>query len=579
MLVRLSLLVRMLLTLLGAAAMLLGLLPDRATMLPFDVKRQGQDYVIVPVMAGVDLPEGMALGDRVRFEALSRETRMALFGQSGLRLGTPVRIAYVHDGAPVERELQVQLQPPERRGLLAGLTIFWIYGVLLALGLLTLWRGRDLAAYGLSALGLGIVIRNGLQNLQLPLEASFWFGELSRVCIVGIAFPGLFVVAYQMSRDGIGARLRRLSAAGFGLMVAAELVLLTARDIAQVYGGWLPTPWLSMVPTYSTPLFLLWPLALLIFGYRKAGMAEKLRIRWLLWSTGMLAVTVLVAQLLGTDSMAMQLAVSMSQSLAFVGYLYAVLRTRLVDVAFIVDRALAYTATTTLVIGAFALLENWLQQAAVGNNASLLLQGGSTLLLALVLRRVHGAVEHWVDRLFFRRQHHATGVLRQLARDCAHVERREALLDLVVTEVERQLAVPGVAIYARDGEGYRRIAARGRELPARVDADDRAFVALRSDREQAVLAGLDSALGGGIAVALPGPGGLAGALVCEARAVEQFSPDERDVLVVLGRELGSALQALRNRQTERLLADLAQGRLPAQQAIERARQLLPDGST
>lgn len=119
-----------------------------------------------------------------------------------------------------------------------------------------------------------------------------------------------------------------------------------------------------------------------------------------------------------------------------------------------------------------------------------------------------------------------------------------------------------------------RVCHRGEAIyPERIDVDDRAFVAMRADREQIDLADVSSALGNeGYAFPMAVRGVLGGALVCGPRT-EEYTGDERKLLAELAHQVGSALHALRARDHEALVRELASGALGFAAARDRARDL------
>jgi hypothetical protein len=96
----------------------------------------------------------------------------------------------------------------------------------------------------------------------------------------------------------------------------------------------------------------------------------------------------------------------------------------------------------------------------------------------------------------------------------------------------------------------------------------RRFVALRSGAGEQALSDVRSALGdGGFAFPMFVAGRLQGALVCGERA-QQYTPDERQSLKTVAHEVGAALQSLKARESERVLEELARGKLSVRDVRE-----------
>ena len=572
------LLIRIVMSVFAVGSVVLMFWPGMSTTVPLPLHEIGAHNYVVTTDPHMPLPAGVQVGDRLQSAEQDRATRIALWTNGNPPVGTPLHLVLRRGDQRVDLTVHVVVDATGHGDATGRLITAVVVGSLLLLGLVTLWRGQDAAALGFCLFGLGLVCDSGLESPHYPLLVAFWLEMLHSAVLMLVALPGLFIAADALAGAGLRPRGRRLGRYAYAAAALGCWLLSTADHVVHIYLGWPESRLSATLLQLPIVLFIAWPLAVLALGYRRADAERRLRIRWVLWSTALLVLSVVVGQFGAyVPGTAVQIAVAVMQAASFCGFLYAVLRARLVDVSFVIDRALAYTVTTTIVIGAFALLENYVQQAAVGNSASLLLQGGTTLVLALVLRRIHETVEHWVDLLFFRRQRHVVAGLQQLARDCGYVEGYERLVDLVVGEVQRLVGGSGVAIYLRDGEVYRRAAAHGREFPPQVDRDDRALVAMRADGREAELQGRDSTLGdNGRLFVMAAHGVALGALACGARSGEQFAPDERAALGELARELAAAIYRLRSREQQRLLAAIAAGEMDAGTARQAARLVQAD---
>ncbi|MHB1897812.1 MAG: GAF domain-containing protein [Metallibacterium sp.] len=261
--------------------------------------------------------------------------------------------------------------------------------------------------------------------------------------------------------------------------------------------------------------------------------------------------------------------------IAMAGFLYAVLRHRVVDVSFVLNRALVYAATTSLVLGLFALLESLIERTTLGHDASLLLELAVPLGLGAALSTVHRRIEAVVERFFFRHQYRAEIALRRFAQECAFVTQPENLFDLTVDQIARHAGAPRVALYERTAEAYVCIRQQGEPaLPEQVTTDDLAFVGLRARNAELDLDDTQSQLGrDGYAFPLMLRGTLLGALVVGQRPGEHYAADERELLFHVAHEVGAALFALRARESQAFVRALAQGILKPEDAREQAIKL------
>jgi len=353
---------------------------------------------------------------------------------------------------------------------------------------------------------------------------------------------------------------------------------LTAGSVAsvvlQVYFG-LATPSSLYIGTELVlPALAAVPLLTLVKGYRDGVHESRLRIRWVFWSTALLFGTVVATTTLSAtrEPILFQLA-NVLQGLSLLGYLYAVLRSRIVDVSFVVDRALVFALITAFIFGAFSLLEQGMHHFAAGERFGWTIQAAVALVLAMVLSPLHQRLERGIEKLFFGRQLRAIAALRRFAGECAFVERADRLLELAI---KRLLIQSGAAaVYERTPSGYARKAQHDGPWPELIDADDSVFVSLRAGAKEIDLEEVENGIvAEGFAFPMSVAETLAGAVVCRPRDGEQFVPDVRSALADVARNLGMSLYILRNREQARLVADIAAERVDESAARRRATALM-----
>ncbi len=567
--------VRILLTLLVLIAMPTLVMPDLFTTLSLGIERDAQRGYVVTKVTELPLPPPLQVGDMIDLPAMTIEARAALVGANNLPLGLQFEVAVRRDGQPLAA--MVQAVPDRTRfGAIAARSALPISFALLALFLLTLWRGRDWAAWGLCLFAFGIFMQNLLQNSPLPIMAGLGASIVGRIVNFVVTLPGLYLAAEALAGAGLSPALRRGLRIAFIVPIVLALVVSLTRISLVVFSGIAPLVLMSDWNILLTLLPVALPLIVLAAGYRRSEPALRLRIRWVFWSLGLLFLAIVLQSGRPEHRIWMLLLNSALLTFSIAALLYGVLRHRLVDVSFVVDRTLVYGLTTGLVVGVFALLEQLIERLAIGTDTSVLLQAGVTLVVAVLLNRVHRRVEDLVDRLLFRDQHRSTELLREFGQQCAAVESSERLLPLAVERIVAAIGDAGVAIYERAEAGYVQLVSGGSAgLPATVDVDDAVFLALRSSRQPVPLStGTSaSALGpDGWAFPMSLHGEISGALVCLPPPGAQFAPDQRAALADLAHELSVARHLLRARAYAGFVSAVAAGELDA--PGDRARQLL-----
>jgi hypothetical protein len=231
-----------------------------------------------------------------------------------------------------------------------------------------------------------------------------------------------------------------------------------------------------------------------------------------------------------------------------IGITYSALSRRLYDVGFIVNRAVAFSSISGIVIGSFVLLEwalgKWFDQA--GREAGLAANIALALAFGLSLRLIHRRVDRFVDTVFFKKRNEDVSALKRFAQEAAFITDRETLLQRTRTQVLEHSESSSVWITMLDEAGA-------------TDLNDPAIVAMRTWHDAMELHRYHTAFTGEYAFPMFGRGSLLGVLVCGAKkSGEAFAPDEIDALKALAYGVGVALDTL-----DRVVGDQTQSMLAA----------------
>lgn len=576
--------VRLSLSVIALASVLIVLLQSLGLwsggVLPLDVQQQATGLYVVHPDAGFAPSPSLANGDVLALGEMTPAARAVALRSAGTPVGSAIGIAVWRNGRIVRTSVAAQPAPPLSANPLGRLvTALLTAPFLAALALLTLWRGHDRVAAGLCAMSFYGLVASALLSLSAVLPAplvAVWLIVVAVEAQYIVALPGLYVMAAALAGAGVSARSLQIARALMACLGVAALGLDVTLFISSIYYGVALSPVIGAVIQAFTIVLIAIPVLMLFAGYRRAPHESRLRIRWVLWTTALLLVCALAVVLLGRVHSRYPYLFEFfytARLLCMSGYLYAAVRTRLVDVSFVVNRALVYTAITGFLFGIFSLLELGLHELAVGDKLSWALQAIVALLLAVALSPLHRRLEHRVERVFFRKQRLAIANLRAFATECAFIEQQSRLLETAVARLHQHC--DAIAIYERALAAYQLRGSRGQVWPEAIDIDDPAFVSLRARRQEVDLHGLASAVGAD-SMAFPMVVGemLSGAVVCRPRAGEQLAPDIRAALAEAARNLGASLYILRYREQARLVADIATGRIDEAGARQRAIAML-----
>ena len=247
------------------------------------------------------------------------------------------------------------------------------------------------------------------------------------------------------------------------------------------------------------------------------------------------------------DSVVLNLLGAVVLLAAPVALTYAALSRRLIDIGFFLNRAAVFTIVSTIVIAVFVLVEfaasEWFVSAS--RTASTVIGMGLALVLGLSMRFIHRHVDHFVDRVFFRKRHEDEAALRRFAHESSYITDRSILLERAVQEVKEHTDATDATILVQDGAAsYASVETDGPRTTA--NENDPGILALRAWHKPIDLgAQQDSVLRGEFAFPMVSRGTLMGVLVCgEKRSGEAYAPDESEALLVLAQGVGTALDVL-----------------------------------
>ena len=568
------------LTLLVVLSCAYTVIKSNVSGLPFDVTLVNAHTSVIEKIRGIPLPPGLQVGDQIDLQATPREGRIALIpylsAEARLVAGSTVPLMIRRGGTTVAVPVaSVDISTAFGRRPLSWIGLF--LPVLLAgIALLLLWRGRDRVSASMTLWAVAVLVGNAFVVTPVATNALLGFQFAASICFL-LARIGFYFTIECMLGTALVPKRRAIFRSIFLLVLLAGAVQQLGGTYLFVAAGWAE----FLRPAYGLIFSAgyLVPVIMLFLSYGTADAVHRLRLRWILWSSVIWMVGILFSNssvsLLGLVTL--NVVLSFAYVIALAGFLYAVLRHRVVDVSFVISRTLIYTATMSVIIGLFAAMNSVVEHAALGQGANLLLELLVPLLLGIGFNTLRTRIAGYVSRLFFRRRFRAEQALNDFAHSCAFIDRPERLLDLTAEEIFRHSGAQGVALYELRNKIYTRVRHLGSQaFPLQVEADDLAFVNLRAGQHDVDLHERTSALArDGYVFPLSVRGELIGALVCGPRPGEAYTSDERRLLAHVAHQAGIALHVLRMQSKAVLVDALASGALPAPSEVQsKARELI-----
>jgi hypothetical protein len=242
--------------------------------------------------------------------------------------------------------------------------------------------------------------------------------------------------------------------------------------------------------------------------------------------------------------------------LGAVVFAYAVMRHRVVDLGFALNRTLVYGVVSVILLAAFGLIE-WAVEHFLpirGREENALVDAGIAVGVFLTFHRVRNFVEHVIERLFFRRWQMAEADLRRFVREAAFVTRAPALEESFAEALRSYGEGAAAAVYMRDAGGYARTAGEATGVPVKLDPDLPVLVSLRADPKPIEVH--EGALNGRLIAPMVNRNEVLGLVVLGHKpSGPAWRPDEVELIGWATRQVGLDLHALKVERLEAMAAE------------------------
>jgi hypothetical protein len=417
---------------------------------------------------------GIVVGDHVDVAALGVARHVAMMYP---RPGETTTVDVIHAGAvrPVTLQATAVTDPKPLDWLILG--EFVSTAAFIAVGTMLVVLRASPMTWWLWAYCVGIVPINELLEYYafLPLPRDVFTGAwlVGRTLLGGFSVFPLIPFVLRFPHDRIGgwrARVRpwAISLVGIAFVYYAGLAWFGLRNGLEHYSLLNGLPALLLYVVAAT---------LIVLTYVGARGIDRERLKWAV--TGMLvAFAAQILQYVPARPVVAPLAELVSIVMP-VCVAYAVLRHRIIDVQFVINRAIVYGILTAFLL-AFVSLLDWFTSRFISEyHLALYLEAGATIAMGFVLDRVHAQLESITDRVFFRARHEAEQHLARLARSLSFATRLESIEEALVDEPVRRLHLGSAALFVRDAGTHSFVRGHSSgwtEDNARAFPDDAAFV-------------------------------------------------------------------------------------------------------
>lgn len=248
---------------------------------------------------------------------------------------------------------------------------------------------------------------------------------------------------------------------------------------------------------------------------------------------------------------------------------YAILRHRVFDLGFVLNRTLVYALTSAFILIILAALEFLAERyvTALTHVEGVVVEFLIALIVIVSARLIHRRIDQLVDTVLFRTRHQQESALRRFSIAAQFYTAQGPLVRDTLDALVRFGRVEGAALYLSAGNDMERVASTVESAPDRVDENDPAYVALRAHRDEIDTREFKTALPGARLYPMVLAGRLAGTIATgERESGETMPPDIDDAIKRVVSAVTIALAAIESDRVRQENAVLKQ-RLGGIQAV------------
>lgn len=280
---------------------------------------------------------------------------------------------------------------------------------------------------------------------------------------------------------------RRAALRGMPWLLASLLAFALFSYYRTYVIGGAPADLLARVSVATYGVLSVLVFAIFVETYFRSQGTDRQRIRWVIVGFGTSLAATFFFGLILRSAQVPDWLLFLEPLLSLIAPLtvtYAVIRHRVIDVSFVVSRALVYGALTALLVGLFTALDwfftDWLKLTRLGIAAEI----GAALLVGFWVNSLHRRVDWFIDATFFRQRHAAELALTRIAAALPFAATVQAIGECLVFEPARWMMLASAAIFRRgEGESYQRETSLGwgPDTAAQLgESDERLLMLLRS---------------------------------------------------------------------------------------------------
>jgi hypothetical protein len=412
-----------------------------------------QIETVVPHSAAYDA--GLRVGDTVLYERMGRQSILDMTDGDIKLTSRPIHLVIQRGGRIMHVDIRpraLDINPVFIAQRAVGVATEIIVEVLVIFVLLR--------APGTTAIALWAFAVSWLSStVPFGYHAPLW------LAIVGAYFDdtftsfastaGLLILTVHALAPGDRRVRYEIAALIAALIIALPAAAFDTNVIALRHA---PSAWLVSLNSIAelVPDFITLGVVAIAF-FRVSGVA-RVRLGWLAFATAALAAQALLQAVLqlipGSGFFEWTIFVNEFLSITCIAALtFAIARGELFGIAFVVNRTVIFAVTTALLVGFFAAL-NWLVGSALKSSGlTLPVDAALAGILGLLLNFIRRRVDHFVDRVFFRKRYDAQARLRRVGRGMMHLVGADLIARTYIDEACAALELTSGALFRASNDG------------------------------------------------------------------------------------------------------------------------------
>jgi hypothetical protein len=451
------------------------------------------DGGVTSVSAGLPADRaGLRAGDEFDLKVVAFELRRYAVGPltraplAGTSIALPVRTtASTADRVVTMTAVAESLSPADKFSIVMrslGALVFILVGA----GLVLLRTSPMTWGFYLYTIGINPG-SDSVVNALLPAGAYIVNWSLENACIAA-GYVGFLAFALRFPREeivGWRAQISQITPLLYVLLIGTGVATAV---VPFVFG--VPSANLFRIFVVAGSLVFAVGFAALLTTYFHVLGLDRQRIKWVILGFGIGLPGFVLAFLFDVSS-------SIQVPYWFIGLLlclnllvpitiaYAVIHHHVIDVTFVISRAVVYTVLTGLLVAAFGLVDFEIGQRLSSAGLAVAIQVAISIAFAFWLNAIHTRMNEFVDSVLFKRRHLAEKQLARIARALPHAQTSDGVDRMLVDEPVAALDLTSAALF-RTEENGRAVLACHHGWPetglATLDADDSLLLQLTADQ-------------------------------------------------------------------------------------------------